>query len=47
VVPSRAGVGEAAGESRALAMSGAVDEGTYGCRFLVEGIDVVALTCLS
>jgi hypothetical protein len=47
VFPSWVGAGEAAGESRVLDMSGAVNGGTYGCRYLVEGIDVVALTYLS
>jgi hypothetical protein len=37
-------VGEAADESRALAISEAVDGGTYECRFLVEHFDVVTLT---
>jgi hypothetical protein len=36
-----------ADESCAPAISGAVDGGTHVCRSIVEGIDVVALTCLS
>ena len=33
-------VGEVAGESRTLAVVGVVDDGTYGRRYLVGGVDM-------
>lgn len=41
---SRVWAGEAAGESRTPAPAGVVDGGAYGCRPLVEGIDVAVLS---